>query len=80
MTFGDFYELYTADRKIRLKENTWASKEHVIRTKILPYFKDVKINEIEPADVVKWQNELMEMYGKDGKKLSETYRKTMIIL
>ena len=77
MTFGDFYELYTADRKIRLKENTWASKEHVIRTKILPYFKDVKINEIEPADVVKWQNELMEMYGKDGKKLSETYRKTI---
>lgn len=36
MNFESFVELYTADMKTRLKENTWATKEHIIRTKLLP--------------------------------------------
>lgn len=39
MTFGSFFEIYEADKRQRLKENTWESKSHVIRTKILPYYK-----------------------------------------
>ena len=46
MTFGSFVELYTADMKCRIRENTWRSKEHIIRTKILPFFKDRKIGDI----------------------------------
>ena len=38
MTFASFVETYTADMKNRIKENTWHTKEHIIRTKILPYF------------------------------------------
>ena len=38
MTFKSFVDLYTADMKTRLKENTWATKDHIIRTKLLPYF------------------------------------------
>ena len=30
MNFKSFVELYTADMKTRLKENTWATKEHPI--------------------------------------------------
>ena len=38
MTFASFFEIYEADKKQRVKESTWESKSHVIRTKILPYF------------------------------------------
>ena len=38
MTFKSFVDLYTADMKTRLKENTWATKDHIIRAKLLPYF------------------------------------------
>ena len=29
MTFRSFVDLYTADMKTRLKENTWATKDHM---------------------------------------------------
>ena len=46
MSFEAFTELYIRDMKSRLKENTWLTKEHIIRTKILPYFGKLKISEI----------------------------------
>ena len=39
MSFESFVALYEKDVKPKLKLNTWLSKEHIIRTKILPYFK-----------------------------------------
>ena len=77
MTFGDFFKLYSSDMEVRLKHNTWLSKEHVVRTKILPFFKDMKMNEISPSDIVKWQNEMIAFRYENGKGYSETYRKTM---
>ena len=44
MTFASFFEVYKADKKQRVKESTWESKSHVIRTKILPYFENRKID------------------------------------
>ena len=38
MTFEAFFELYANDIKPRLKENTWLTKEHIVETKIMPYF------------------------------------------
>ena len=38
MTFGSFYEIYEEDKISRLKESTMATKSHIVRTKILPYF------------------------------------------
>ena len=40
MSFGSFIEIYSEDMKSRIKENTWLTKEHIIRTKILPYFQN----------------------------------------
>lgn len=77
MPFGEFFKLYQEDMEVRLKHNTWLSKEHVIRTKILPYFENMKMNEIKPKDIVRWQNELMAYKDEKGKGYSETYRKTM---
>lgn len=77
MTFGSFFEIYEADKRQRLKENTWESKSHVIRTKILPYFENRKIAEIEPKDIIAWQNELLTYRDEKGASYSMTYLKTI---
>ena len=77
MTFGSFFEIYEADKRQRLKENTWESKSHVIRTKILPYFENRKIAEIEPKDIIAWQNELLAYRDEKGASYSTTYLKTI---
>lgn len=60
-----------------MKENTWESKSHVIRTKILPYFENRKIAEIEPKDIIAWQNELLAYRDEKGASYSTTYLKTI---
>ena len=77
MTFGSLVDVYTEDTKKRLKENTWHTKEHIIRTKILPYFKDRKISDIQAKDIISWQNEIMGQTDKNGKPYSPVYLKTV---
>lgn len=77
MTFENFFKLYSEDMELRLKRNTWLTKEHIVRTKILPYFKKLKMNEITASDVIKWQNELIAYKDENGVGYSMTYRKTM---
>lgn len=45
MMLDSFYELYVADIKPRLKENTRNTKEYIFRTEILPYFRNRKMIE-----------------------------------
>ncbi len=77
MTFESFFEIYEADKTKRVKQNTWESKSHIIRTKIIPYFGKRKIAEIEPKDVIAWQNELLSHVDKNGEPYSQTYLKTI---
>lgn len=67
MTFNSFIELYTDDMKGRIKENTWLMKEHIIRTKIIPYFGKLKMSQITPQQIIRWQNELINF--KDEKEI-----------
>lgn len=76
-TFGEFYKNYESDIRPRVKASTWRSKEYVVKYKILPYFKDLPMSSIKPLDVLKWQNELLEMRNKKGSGLSGTYLKTI---
>lgn len=73
MTFASFVERYTEDMKPRLKENTWHTKEHVIRTKFLPYFGKRKLSEIKSQDILRWQNELTTHTDENGKPFSPVY-------
>ena len=77
MPFSAFYELYKNDMKSRLKLNTWLTKETIIEKKIMPYFKDKKMNDIKATDVIAWQNEMINMRDKSGKGFSNTYKKTL---
>ena len=77
MTFGEFVEIYRADKKERIRENTWRSKDSMIDTKILPYFRNRVISEIEPKDIIAWQNEIMSYRGPDGEPYSQVYLKSV---
>lgn len=77
MSFESFVDTYTVDMKNRIKENTWHTKDHIIRTKILPYFGKRKINEIQPKDIIAWQNEMIKGKDKNGKPYSLVYLKTL---
>ena len=77
MTFEAFVELYVSDVKPRIKENTWLTKEHIITTKILPYFGSRVISEITTKDVLAWQNELLAYRDEKHQPYSQTYLKTV---
>lgn len=77
MNFKSFVELYTADMKTRLKENTWATKEHIIRTKLLPYFGKLKMCNITAQQIITWQNEMLNHKDEKGQPYSPVYLKTV---
>ncbi len=73
MTFESFAALYEKDVNPKLKLNTWLSKEHIIKKKILPYFKNRKLSEITARDVIDWQNEIRTLTNSKGKPYSPDY-------
>ena len=77
MSFEAFTELYIRDVKNRLKENTWLTKEHIIRTKILPFFGKLKISEISTKEIITWQNEMLAYRDEKKKPYSQTHLKTL---
>lgn len=77
MTFGDFVEAYTRDMKPKLKENTWNTKEAVVNSKLLPYFKDKKMKDIKPTDIIQWQNQMIKLKNPQGNLFKPTYLKTI---
>ena len=77
MTFKSFVEQYKVDLQTRIKENTWATKEHIIQTKLLPYFGKLKMGSITAHQIITWQNELMNYKDESGKPYSPVYLKTV---
>ena len=77
MTFQNFAECYKEDHRNRIKDSTWESKDHIIRTKLLPYFGKLKMSSITPQQIIRWQNELINYRDKNGKPYSPVYLKTI---
>ncbi len=77
MTFASFVEQYTADMKTRIKENTWATKDHIIRTKLLPYFGKLKMSNITAQQIITWQNEMLDHKDENCKKYSPVYLRSV---
>ena len=77
MTFANFVEQYTADMKTRIKENTWATKGHIIRTKLLPYFGKLKMCNITAQQIITWQNEMLDHKDENGKEYSPVYLRSV---
>ncbi len=71
MNFEEFLKIYYTDMDSRLRENTMRTKKYIIELKILPYFGKKSINSIKPADIRRWQTELM------AENHSQTYLRTI---
>lgn len=76
-TFAAFFEVYKRDVRPRLRESTWTGKEYMVRDKILPAFGQMRMDEIESVDVIRWQNGLMAMRNAHGEPYSPTYLRTI---
>ena len=75
MTFEAFCELYEKDMRPRLKESTWATKDHITRTKLLPYFGKRRLCELNTKDIIAWQNTLLAYRDEKKRPYSPTYLK-----
>lgn len=71
MSFEEFVKLYYEDMTPRVREHTMKTKKHIIELKIMPFFGKKSMNAITPADIRKWQNELLL------KNYSQTYLRTI---
>lgn len=67
ISFETLYLKYKEYITPRIRESTAQSRFAMIDKHILPYFKDLVVSDISPADIVNWQNEMLK------KNLSETY-------
>ena len=77
MNFESFSSQYLEEVKSRVKYNTWLNKKHLIDKKIIPFFKDMEISRIRSIDVIRWQNELLEIRDDKGNSYSPTYLRTI---
>lgn len=77
MLFDKLVEMYMKRSEIRRKETTYETKESIITSKILPYFKDKKVFNITVEDVENWQDIILKLSSKTGKPYSQTYIRTI---
>ena len=77
MTFASFAEHYKEDKKNRLKENTWRTKEYVIRDKFIPFFGKKRMSEITPKNIMTWQNKMIEYRNHKGEPYSPVYLRSL---
>lgn len=77
MTFEAFCGLYEKDRRPRLKESTWLTKESIIKNRLIPTFGKMMMSEIETKHVIAWQNELLAYRDEFKNPYSATYLKTV---
>lgn len=77
MSFNALWEEYKEDLKNRIKESTWGSKIHIVDKRILPFFKNTPINEIDERMIRKWQNWILDLKKPNGDPYSETYIKSI---
>lgn len=75
--FSSLVENYLEDMSHRLKPTTMENKNFIIKGKLLPYFGDIKICDIDTIKIRKWQNELLSYRDESGKPFSQTYLKTV---
>lgn len=78
MSFEAFTELYREERQPRIKESTYAIKDNIIDTKLIPSLGKIPVCEITTLDVLRWQNELLAYRNPEtGKPYSKSYLKTI---
>lgn len=73
ITFKTLYDKYWEYISHRVKDSTLRTREYMLTTHVLPYFKDQIVSQITPEDITHWQNWIL------SKDLSESYQKSLSI-
>ena len=71
MTLASFVDVYFADKSGELKERSMKNKKYMIDSRVIPYLGNKKMNEVAPADIMAWQNEIR------SKNFSESYQRIL---
>ena len=58
--FMPLYEEYQEHIRLNVKESSYVTMLQLLEKFVVPVFKGRKMNEITPADIVKWQNDLSD--------------------
>ena len=77
LTMGELIEHYMEDAHIREEETTCLTKKNIVETKILPFFKDIKVYDVSTNHIREWQNQMMTAVKKNGEPYSDTYLRSM---
>lgn len=77
MTFLSFVEHYKEDKKSKLKENTWRTKEYVIYNKFTPFFGNKKMSDITAKIIMMWQNKMIDYRDEKGNPYSPVYLRSL---
>lgn len=75
--FTALVENYMEDLATRLKPTTMETKRSLFETKIIPFFRNFKVCDIDALAIRKWQNELLTYHDENGKVYAPTYLKTI---
>lgn len=67
-TFSAMYDEYMKDCKARLRESTCATKAGHFEHAILPFFGKMKLADITPVHVRRWQNDIIKRYKPTTQK------------
>ena len=59
--------------RVVIREHTWLAKENIIQSKLIPFFGDMRMCDIRPVDIVRWQNSLTGSTRQDGDSFKPTY-------
>lgn len=75
--FSALVKNYMSDCESRLKLTTLEGKRYLIDKKLLPYFNYMKICDITPIVIHRWQDTMLNYRDEKGNPYSQTYLKTI---
>lgn len=75
--FSSLVENYLEEMNTRLKPTTMEGKKYIINTKLTPFFGGMRICDIDPITIHRWQNQMLEYEDESGDNYSQTYLKTI---
>ena len=77
MTFEDFVKAIHKRHETEAETQYLADKRAYFADKAASYFKDKKMRDIRPKDIIQWQNEQISYRDEKGKPYAPTYLKTL---
>lgn len=77
ITFSALCQKYFIEMEDRTKPTTQENKESIFEGKLIPFFGEMRICDIDPATVMRWQNGLLSYRDEKGKPYSQTYLRSV---